>query len=656
MTAVSAASSAAPGGIQVVVDELVGGIPPERVAYLHPDDTTPMWQLFFKKVGQVLLMVLIPLAIVFGFYMLLPTTFSAILLPFIGLASVGSCAFLFSSPKVELEAYAYDRVFPPRPPLPPLTAEAPRGIRNEGATCWVDSLSQILTKDRGIMDWIRNSPRSDGFRHAAFMPQDLLFTDQERAAHPIEYVPLAPMLPSLALPPRFASFTPQQKAQHRRNGEIWVLDWVAKCPEIEILTDQMILGNEPPEQFINHEVLARFPAPERLRRRENALFMIRQLRVFAALQRLDETEKNSLANKIRDYRFGLEALRYLIQFAEVIPVFDLVLGGVGLNIEMQNRVHADQVDLIQTQLELLTMVMTTNPHLRQFIMTARTVSVMTRAERDNLLDYLAVIQSIDAEKRAGAVHFLARYKAFYENYEHVRRQGGNATAAGSSSDLRRAFSQISSAIRADGGREEDPAEAVSFLIDLLPARLKVNLQVSRTYENAPGLPRVETQPNLGNIELDIIGANRGIQEMLHHFENREAESDEGLIGEDQQFNRMLNTQTQFDRGPASLWITVKRFRSERSWDLFHCLLPSCFPEPAQRQVKVETPIHLDEIIELNTRNEGVVRYKLDGFIVHSGRSIHAGHYIAYMPIVNAEGQEEWYEMDDSRVRKVEGEE
>jgi hypothetical protein len=645
------------------------------VVLVHPDDITPTWKVALKKIVQIAFHLILAIGAILGAYYLLPVSIGAVMLPFIGMGAVLTSFSLFSSSKAQLTPVASAQLKAPVIPVVPLPIDAPRGIVNGSANCWINSLAQTIRCDKGFMEWIAQTPDFMGanLMPALRMPMDLLYSEAELAAHPIEMVPMTASIPRVPLPEDYDFYLPDDRFEFRTLNDVAYIKWICSQPELELLPEHCaeVFSDDLPDNHLRLETLPRFPEHERVRRTKNAETLVTKLRVVATAQKMNEDERELFYEKILEVRNGLNEFRSLRKTYPNVPFMDAYQVIETITPEAITNLSAtlphEGREAFEDLFVALGEVVLRHPLLKEFILTANHLAKLVPDSRSTFHRYLSVLNGIEPDKRSAALNLLNAFKNFFNNYNQNEALN-NRLVTHSSQNLRAAFSRFSGMISPHSHEQHDPAEAMRLLEAIMPPELKYDLEVRRIYDTT-GLPaivdcpsniRVLRELNPGQISVDVLKGNYNLQQMINTFGDKPAHTDPNelrLMGVDGQerIYPLLREQHQFVRAPASLWPTVKRFEYGKPWDFFHWLLPSCFPAPAERSTKIETPIQFDDVIELSTIEDGVVRYQLDSFIVHLGKSTNSGHYISYKLKYDEAGLPTWYEMNDSVVRKVSGE-
>ncbi len=133
-------------------------IAPTPIQSLSVQTTIPGWQQTSSVIAEIAFRILIPLATCFLLYSALPVGLAAFAVPFAAIGLSFATAFLFNKPAQGIQL---------KPQLPPsaMAPHAPRGLLREGNNCWLNSLLQLLRKDRPLMDWIQNNEAGEPLRH-----------------------------------------------------------------------------------------------------------------------------------------------------------------------------------------------------------------------------------------------------------------------------------------------------------------------------------------------------------------------------------------------------------------------------------------------------------------------------------------------------------
>ena len=568
-----------------------------------PQNALPVEKCFLMKVSEFALKVILPFAAIYALYAILPITFVAVHLPFIGATAAISYSFLFRSPE-EVQA--------------PLPLDAPRGIINRGANCWVNALTQTLRSDVGIKNWIEQSPEGIETRlsYAAFMDPSILFSAEDLELHPLETVPLISIFQIPELPANFAEASPQAQLNYRKACNAKILDWIFKTSEITYVSVSDIFSDSPVDDIIDG--IENLPDGEQAGRLRNTRSLIQKIRQYALVHQMTEEEKLELTDSIKEFRSAC----FLMGQLNVVDHADILLGAevpqVDLMVEFDGLMQANPIITLHH-------LGRKYPVVKKMIQTIQAVEHLSAAEKQNLLKYLSVIYSTESSKRLASMQFLANYKRFFADYERDRLASLRCTIS-PSQQLRIAFSQNSVdslgrlQISQRIAEQCDPSEAIRFAEHILPHDLKGSVFVDGNLVSHSGF-----------LSLPPFADNPSVQAMV----------DDNL--------------DQFYQAPASLWPAIHRFKFERPSSFFHSILPCCFPQPEERSMKISSPIQLEEQVTIHTVLQGDVSYKLDSFIVHEGDSANSGHYIAYKLEQDPVGNSIWYELNDSNVRVVNGE-
>jgi hypothetical protein len=265
--------------------------PIQKMVYLHPDDIAPTWKLLLQKITEIALQILVPFGLILIFAVILPVKFSAILLPYISFGLVFSFSLMFASHKAQLEAIPESQLFAPPELREPLPLDAPIGMVNIFANCWVNSLTHMIRTDEKLVAWIRGSPsclNHPNFNLVSFMPISLLYTAEQRAAYSISS-PICPKLESVAIAE--------------------VIKWIYDVPEMDLIRVRSIFNDTPFDSVIPPRILANLPEGERAISKRNAMEAVFQLRNYAENLALTEADKEDLAENILNYVEGLRLIK-----------------------------------------------------------------------------------------------------------------------------------------------------------------------------------------------------------------------------------------------------------------------------------------------------------------------------------------------------------
>ena len=128
-----------------------------------------------------------------------------------------------------------------------------------------------------------------------------------------------------------------------------------------------------------------------------------------------------------------------------------------------------------------------------------------------------------------------------------------------------------------------------------------------------------------------------------------------LIGEvnNQIHYRRLHTKVEYTNAPPSFLVTIKRYiQVKPKWVGLNRIWPNWFQAEPARQVKNEGAVDIQDNLQIKPANGNPVSYVLDGFIVHIGKEATGGHYISYKKGLDDAGNSTWFEMNDSRVKRL----
>lgn len=658
--------------VEISPSPTVSPSPPVKSAYFTPIQSSSICSLLIKKMVELSIQIIIPLGVILFSYALLPLSFSAVALPLIAFCAIFSSAFMFATdptPEVSKRILA-----------PPAIENPPKGIFNTGSNCWLNSLLQVFRCDRQLMQEIQQAPEPidiDSATAMTTMPLDLLFSPEEREFASLQEVPFNRLLPRSPHSSKSRELPPEiQAAQIEQNIKNFIRE-LAKLPEVDLIPVELIFSNIPvvnrdqPNGIIENFPLGtfdHFSVVERAGRLRNAARLITGIRQFS--QTLTDLQKQDILNRIDKIQHGFRLLRDLrelkllklpLEYAtdpfseEREQAFTALLAelyeGDSEKVELVNRAK-DTILAFQQDFQYFDEL--DRSIFCTFFSTARTFADMSIEERFSRLHCFTRFNGSVSD-----ANFFAAFKSFFTSYEQGISDANSVRLA-----LHTRFPES-----IPHGRQLDPAEVFNMLTSMLPSRFDVQQRIRRTYlvgdyplansVEGTGNTKDEFQPNKGVLELDIIKESPNLVDMLQQYTEKSAENDEPISLTDMNGVRrkysLTTEQHHFDTGPSSLWITIKRFESAIPWNFFHMILPCCCPKPASQSMKLKTPIELPDFLELMTIREGIVRYKLDAFIVHVGDSIHNGHYISYKLEQSATGEEVWYEMNDSTVCQIEGE-
>jgi len=486
------------------------------------------------------------------------------------------------------------------------------------------------------------------------------------------------------LPADFETITPENRTAFRQTGDQRIIHWISRVAGLDLIHLNSLLSDQAID--LPDALFERFPEGAHADLKLHATAIIEKLRAIVEAEQLNDAEKQALLDKLQrvnrsmaivalseDKIFIQKTSAYrgtfdLIEYLKVNNLVDLPLD----QIFTPDPLDGDVAEMMRT-LEIRRMFpgyQALNREEKTMILDSarfyQSVARMTPLERENTLRYLTFFS--DKEDPSSAVKFFQKYKNFFSSYENAKN-GNLAVVQAASQELRLAFHQRYPLNNFNPNLQADPSEAFAKMEDLLPPELKVDFEVRRFYDTTNFGPMPVTDSCDGDsrksreiktpfLQIDILKDRPNLTAMLeNYFDNRSEMGGTlrlaGADGVTHEYPIQRELQT-FAQGPSSLWIMIKRFKFETPWDFFHWVLPSCFPAPAGQSTKLETPVLLPDTLDITTLNEGVVQYRLDGFIVHLGKSANSGHYVSYKREQNAAGESVWYEIDDSRVTKVAG--
>jgi hypothetical protein len=245
-------------------------------------------------------------------------------------------------------------------------------------------------------------------------------------------------------------------------------------------------------------------------------------------------------------------------------------------------------------------------------------------------------------------------------------QARQSTSQGNSQTLRAALSQASAMVNPSPNVQMDLAEVVEPLLDVLPNRLKTNIETLYHY-NTNGLPPLLEPPqpkreHVGFFSLPITGENPSLPALFETYRNNANAEPQKRWGVDRSLHNypVARVEVNILEPPPALRFQLKRFDVERppvSWYSHLPILSYFYPPLGVRQIKIETPVECPEEFSLTLKDGRVVRYRLNCFVNHLGRGPNSGHYTSakiaggnkYMmndsrvTLVNPEQQEVWNE-------------
>lgn len=205
-----------------------------------------------------------------------------------------------------------------------------------------------------------------------------------------------------------------------------------------------------------------------------------------------------------------------------------------------------------------------------------------------------------------------------------------------------------------GNIQMDASEIMGFILEVLPRRMDMQIEVTKNLRNPYGADRapINTPPivTIGpKIELTIPDGNGPIA-LADVFNSWYLERTEHepvrRLGEDgvQRNYPIQSCSNKFLAPPPALRISLKRFVAPPS----SLMTSVCsYFWPALQYVKRDTPVDAPEIFTIRTNNGQEHQYRLVSYVTHLGMSRESGHYVSG-EIKN--GQK--YLESDSRVRHV----
>jgi hypothetical protein len=301
---------------------------------------------------------------------------------------------------------------------------------------------------------------------------------------------------------------------------------------------------------------------------------------------------------------------------------------------------------------------------------AQSIRVMGDEAKQNLFTYLRFLREKEKPEKVAAA--LCHFKFFLHCYAsgateagrqvmRPARRGEQAPQPYTNERLRAVLGELSPVMLSAAAIQQDAADGVRVIQDLLlPRHLQLQVE-SWTYYNTRGKPplvgervvdgcaTIEQARSLSPVLLPPKGDALNIQNLIHRFiKDRNPEGRIVSNGYEYQKSKIEN---KFTSAPDSLWLFVNRQHMFRSpWVGLHRLMPDWFDARPPIQTKYEFSIEAQETIEVPT-NGGLSRYTLDGFIWHQGAD-GAGHYISYVRKKDADGKDVWFELNDSVVTRL----
>ncbi len=505
-------------------------------------------------IGRIAMQIIVPFAVAYLSYLLLPTSALAIVLPIVTIGTAFVVFFLCIN----------QGIFPIAQQEAPMPLAAPRGIHNAGMNCWVNALAQTIRCDEALKEW---------FEH---LPNEWARIQQ---------------IPFLA-PEIYSRISSNDLA-------------------MPVALNDIFGNNEAPEQYLRQ--------------------------VHPKLQAcIDEQNPDTIATARSHYR------KYCAPFEGNDQEFMQFL----LDPQFIANLYPQDRQNIQAYFQ-------------------RTAEV-PEARR-----YFHFFAEIPPDERLARWNGLAEFHLFLQAYGQA--QEANLRQVDFQSQcLRIALHHLNPLISANPRVQLDPMEALTVIGDLLtPNHLKVAVEMRNVYalgNNPPiqggeSIVRREPFQQLGYIQLSLVGEHPNIQDMLAQAVEKENEDLNFLVqqkGVDGIVHEYLveREQQQFVQAPSSLWLHVKRMEqvTYSSWECLQCLLPFWFPSIVIRFQKLKTPVEAQEEISIRTVDAGQANYQLDSFIVHRGSSLDSGHYVSYQLVEIEPENKVWFEMNDSKVRRLTEEE
>ncbi len=490
---------------------------------------------------------------------------------------------------------------------------------------------------------------------------------------------------------------PEERVRFRQRSDGKIIQWISSIRESELIPqDAAVLFSEDPVEVIMTDALFEVvPAESREKCKEKSILLVKKLRQIAAEEQMTVEEKQALVAQFEGYLDGLDitniaehelftdqlktyqASLSLFKFFRDNAITELPLEQWNLDevpnvpagwfVGSDEEIAQQRISMAELIIKIKSDPMCNNLFFDHALF-YNEIERLDEDDRDDVLDYLTIIAS--RNDKVAATRLFLNFNRFFSNYEMTQEQNQSAVAlAASSQSLREALSMNFEDISPRCDVQLDPVSAFALMNDFFPPQMRVGLENTRTYktEGMPAMPaeespiRKKTDSNPGLLNLSIVGKNPTITSLLKHFMERKGVQDEyiqvgaGNLAERPKYE-LAKEENQFVRGPESLWLPIKRFTEATPprKNFFNRILSCCYsPAVAEGFEKLTTPVVLPDTLELNTKEEGVVKYKLDAFIEHCGANIEFGHFISYKLEFSPTGEEVWYEMNDSRVRKVE---
>lgn len=265
-------------------------------------------------------------------------------------------------------------------------------------------------------------------------------------------------------------------------------------------------------------------------------------------------------------------------------------------------------------------------------------------EYPTIARYLHFFAEVSPEVRAERWNALVAFQEFLIAYEEAEADNSKLVSFDSQKLRLALHTLLSTEISSSAGNQTDPMSGLAAIEELLPNDLKVAVEERKVYHLGTNPPIEGGQLcvkkgslQMGRLVLTMLGDPPNLQEMIDHQAARINENSDCLVwktGVDGVNHKYLLAKEahQFVKPPPTLWLHIER------WD--------------EAREKIQTPLIAQSVVKVQPALGDPVEYELDSFIVHRGRSIEGGHYVSYKLDIDAEGNEVWFEMDNSRVRSI----
>jgi hypothetical protein len=236
------------------------------------------------------------------------------------------------------------------------------------------------------------------------------------------------------------------------------------------------------------------------------------------------------------------------------------------------------------------------------------------------------------------------FSHFYRAYDRSIEQNFATVHGAGSQKIRQVLSQVSE-IDSSCAVQEDAAEVMTPILDILPNKEKIHIEEATHYEisnaaaiaNAPdGIVRRDSYTPMFLLSMDPEEKRPSLEQMFERFcherinlvDPKDWVEQQNVRGERQRY-RPLERHVRILGAPLVLRFQVKRTVSvppEQGWlarllsDLFG------FGGAQWKSVKLKQAIHVPEMFLQN--------YALFSFVVHEGETPKLGHYKTYVRINN----------------------